>query len=612
MKNPSRSSAALPRPLRHPRRLARGAAALALLCALPAFAATSIVSPAVFSDGVHQYARGRILVEARAGLSRDDLDQLLALHGGKAQKLGQSTTHLVILPAGVSEQAVVRQLAAHPFLKAAQLDRLYQSTLAVNDPYIGSEWHIGKIGASTAWDTTQGAGITIAILDSGIEATHPDLAPNLVPGYNFIDNNTNVADICGHGTWVAGSAAARDSNGIGVAGVAPRAKIMPLRIAFPYNGTCYAYSSTIASGITYAADHGVRIANVSYGPLADDPAILSASQYMKSKNGLVFVSAANNGIDEQEAPSTSLIAVSATGTSDTITSWSSYGAFVSMSAPGEGIVTTGLNKSYGSVNGTSFASPITAGVAALMMAAAPSLDSTEIEAAMFSSARDLGVAGRDPLYGYGRVDANAAVQAALKTVILKDTQPPTSVITAPKANSTVKGNVTVAVTATDNLALDRVELRVNGTMVASDNAGPFSLIWNSTGVPNGMSTLLATAFDKAGNSTASAAVAVNVANPAPPIVKDKVKPVVKIDNPVAGNVSGAVTVSASATDNSGAAGITQELSIDNAVVAQGSGATLSYVWQTASVKLGSHTLKVVAKDAAGNSANATVKVKVTR
>ena len=107
-------------------------------------------------------------------------------------------------------------------------------------------------------------------------------------------------------------------------------------------------------------------------------------------------------------------------------------------------------------------------------------------------------------------------------------------------------------------------------------------------------------------------MAVNVANKPPPVVKDKTAPVVKIDSPVAGSVSGAVTISTQASDNSGAAGITQTLSIDGAAVATGKGATLAYSWQTATVKLGNHKLKVVAKDAAGNSASVTVTVKVVR
>jgi thermitase len=575
----------------------------------------SSAGAADFSDGGREYARGRILVEARAGLSGIDLEKILKVHGGKRRKMGQSNLNVVELAPGQSEAAVVEALKRNPALKHVELDRRVRSTMAVTDPYAGSEWHLGKIGATSAWDTTQGAGVTIAILDSGVDGGHPDLAPNMVPGYNVYGSNTDTSDVCGHGTAVAGSAAARTNNAIGVAGVAGQAKIMPIRVAYfdAASGGCYAYTSTIASGITYAADHGARIANVSYGPLAGSATIQSAAQYMKSKGGLVFVSAGNNGVDENITPSTTLIAVSATDSNDAKASWSSYGAFVSIAAPGAGIWTTTKGGIYQGWNGTSFASPVAAGVAALMMAAAPSLDGAQIEQALFASAVGLGAAGRDPLYGYGRVDAAAGVRAVQGKATPVDTQAPSAAITAPAASSSVSGNVTVTVNAADNAGVDRVELKANGTVVGTDSASPFSFSWNTTGVPNGMNSLVATAYDKAGNAGASNPVAVNVANARPPVIRDTTPPVVAFDNPVAGTVSGPVDVSIHASDNSGAAGIRQTLYIDNTAVASGTGGTLAYTWRmTRRSNTGNHTLKVVARDAAGNWSSASVTVKVVR
>ncbi len=588
----------------------------ALSAMLAAMLATVPAAAADFSDGVHQYARGRILVEARAGLSNDDLEKILKPHGGKRRKLGQSNLHVVDLPAGVSEQALVEKLRHNPALKFAELDRRVNSAMAVTDPYAGSEWHLAKIGATTAWDITQGAGVTIAILDSGVDGSHPDLVGNLVPGYNMSGNNTDTADVCGHGTAVAGSAAARTNNAIGVAGVAGQAKIMPIRVA-DYNsatGGCSAYLSTIASGITYAADHGARLANVSYGPLAGSSTVQSAAQYMKNKGGLVFVSAGNNGIDENITPTTTLIAVSATDSSDAKASWSSYGSFVSIAAPGAGIWTTSKGGTYGGWNGTSFASPVAAGVAALMMSAAPSLDGAAIEQAMFSSAVDLGAAGRDSYFGYGRVNADAAVRAAVaKAGGTADTQAPTAAITSPAASSSVSGLVTVTVNATDNVGVDRVELKVNGGVVAIDNASPFSFSWNSAGSPNGMNTLVATAYDKAGNVASSSPVSINVANGTTTTVKDTTPPVVTIDSPVAGAVSGSrISVTAHVTDNNGAAGVTSTQWVDGKLVATTNGGSLAFTWRTRSYAAGSHTVKVVSTDAAGNSATATVVVNLVK
>ena len=590
--------------------LIKRAAATAIIAGLTGLPLSAAQSAPPNSANTESWAKGRILVEPLAGLSSDEFDKILKAYGGKRRKLGQSNLHVVELQVSGSEKAVVEKLAHQPHVKFAELDRRVRSTFVPNDPYLGSEWHLTRIGAASAWDTTQGVGIVIAILDSGVDQTHPDLMANLVSGYNLYDNNADVSDVCGHGTAVAGTAAASSNNGTGVAGVAGQARIMPLRIAYfdTASNSCYAYYSTIASGLTYAADHGARVANVSYGGVAASASVQSAAQYMKSKGGLVFVSAGNNGVDENITPTTTMIPVSATDGNDVRTSWSSYGTFVAMSAPGAGIWTTSKGGIYQGWNGTSFSSPLTAGVAALMMAANPTLDGSQIESLMFSSAVDLGAAGRDPYYGYGRVDAAAGVQAAVSAKVTLDTQAPTASISAPLANATVSGLAIVNVTATDNVGVARVELRVNGNIVAVDSAAPFAFSWDSTGVSNGMSTLVAVAYDAAGNNTASATVAVNVANNVAPPVADTTPPVVTIANPVAGRVSGTVSVVVNASDNSGAAGISQTLYIDGVKKASGTGASLAYSWNTRKATTGSHTILAVAKDAAGNSASTSVLV----
>ena len=396
---------------------------------------------------------------------------------------------------------------------------------------------------------------------------------------------------------------------------------MPIRIASP---TAYAYFSTGAQGLTYAADNGARVANISYSGFAGSSTVQNAAQYMKNKGGLVTIAAGNNGIDEGFTPTTTLIAVSATDGNDAKASWSSYGNFISVSAPGVGIYTTTSGGGYGAPSGTSFSSPVTAGVVALMMAANTTLPNTQVERLLYSTAVDLEAAGRDPYYGYGRVNAAGAVQAVVAAKTAADTQAPVISITNPISGATVSGLAGVNVTATDNVGVSRVELRVNGTMVAIDTASPYAFTWDSTGVPNGMASLTAYAFDAAGNSKASTAISVNVANgtsltgtsPAPtsPGSRDTTPPVVQIVNPAAGNVSGNVAVSVSAYDDSGAAGITQMLYIDGALKATGTGSTLSYNWNTRSKNLGAgtHTIKAVARDAAGNTSSTSVNVTVTK
>lgn len=584
----------------HPFQLTALVVGMALACASMAVVAAppSAVAPAA---GAEEFAKGRLLVLPRAGLSAADLEGVLRPHGGKARRVGQSDLHIVDLPPNASEKAVQALLKHHPKLKFAELDRRVSAAFVPNDPYLGSQWYSAKINAPTAWDTTRGSGVTIAILDTGVSATHPDLAASLVPGWNVYNNNSDTSDVHGHGTAVAGSAAAASNNSVGVAGVAGAAKIMPIRIA---DANAYAYWSTVAQGITWAADRGARVANISYVGVAGSAAVQSAAQYMKNKGGLVVVCAGNNGIDEGLPFSTTMIPVSATDSSDVKTSWSSFGQFVAVSAPGINIWTTARSGGYEQWWGTSIASPVTAGVVALMMSANSALTASQVESLLYASAVDLGVPGRDPVYGHGRIDAAAAVNAA-RVATPTDTVAPNASITSPGGGSTVSGVVNVDASATDNVGITRVELRANNGLVATDTSAPFQFAWNSASVANGNATLMATAYDAAGNSRASSAVTVNVANS---VVADVSPPSVAIMNPKGGTVSGTVQVSLSATDNSGAAGIRQSLYINGVLKASGVGGSLSYAWNTRKEKAGTYTLRAEARDAAGNSSSVTKQV----
>ncbi|WP_342118652.1 S8 family serine peptidase [Pseudoduganella sp. OTU4001] len=575
------------------------------------FAAATPLAFAAPNQADPQFIAGRLIVETQAGLTADEFAKEMKVHGaGKARKLGQSNIHVIDVPHG-SEKAIANKLKHNPHFKFAELDQVVEIAATSNDPYFGSEWHLSKIGAGTAWDKSQGAGVIIAIIDSGVDSSHPDLVGNIVPGYNTIDNNTNSADVCGHGTQVAGTAAAAMNNAIGVAGVAGKAKIMPVRTGSLTASGCQGSYSAIAAGITWAADHGARIANASYAYLPSSAAVISASNYMKSKGGLVFVGAGNYNRDEGFTPTDSMIAVSATDTVDGKASFSSYGSFVQLSAPGTNIYTTTRGGGYGMNAGTSFSSPVAAAVGALVMAANPSLTNTQVQNILFTTATDLGAAGRDIYFGYGRVNAAAAVAAAgtAPTAPVADTTRPTVAISSPGASSTVSGTATVTANASDNVGVTRVELKVNSTVVATDTVAPYSFAWDTKGVVNGMSTLTAVAYDAAGNVASSTPVSVNVANATNvQPTADTAAPVVRITNPVAGSVRGSVAVAVNASDNSGSAGISMSLYIDGGLVASGAGSSLSYNWNTNKLARGNHTLQAVARDKAGNTSTSSVTV----
>ena len=457
------------------------------------------------------WAKGRILVETRAGLQDADLGKILARHGGRsARRMGKVRVHVVDLPAGADERVAVELLRREPHIKSAELDKLVAPEQIANDVYYASAWHLPKIQAPLAWDSALGAGVTIAILDSGVDGTHPDLQSKMVAGWNFYDGNADTSDVYGHGTKVAGSAAASSNNGIGVTGVAWNAKIMPIRVS---DTSGYAFYSTIADGIYWAADHGAKVVNISYA-VQSSVTIQNAANYLKTKGGLVINSAGNTGVLDTTAANGALISVSATGSDDVRASWSSFGDYVDVSAPGSGIWTTTRGGGYAAVSGTSFSSPVTAGVVALMMSANSALNPIELENILKSTALDLGAPGNDREYGVGRVNAAAAVQKAKASsnAPAPDVAVPQVAITSPGSSATVKGLAAVNVSATDNIGVIKVDLYAKGVLVATDLTAPYSFTWDSSKVADGAASLVAKAYDAAGNIASSTNVSVTVAN----------------------------------------------------------------------------------------------------
>ena len=569
----------------------------------PSLNAQSSTPASQSSDNV-KIIKSRILVRPKAGLNNTELDKILSQHGGRSVRhMRQLNVHIVELPAQASEMGVLKALRSNPHIKFAEPDVVADPALFVNDPYFNGQWHLPKITAPAAWDMRTGAGVTIAILDSGVDASHPDLAGQLVPGWNTFDNNDNTADVAGHGTLVAGTAGAAGNNSVGVTGVSFGAKIMPIRVT---DTAGYGYYSTLADGIVWAADNGARVVNMSFLGTSASSTILSAAQYMRSKGGVVVASAGNTGILESYAPTDYMTLVSATDANNNLTSFSSYGAYVDLAAPGTGIQTTVRGGSYASAAGTSFSSPIVAGVYALMISANPSLGAAQLDNAMFSTALDLFTAGKDDKAGWGLVNANAAVSKAIQATA-SDSTPPVVSIGSPTGGTKLNGLASVSVTATDNISIARTELYLNGTLHATENVAPYAFTLDTTKLPDGNATLIAKAFDTAGNAGTSASVVVTIAN-------DTIAPVVTLQNPVSGStVSGTVNVSATATDNQKVASM--RLSIDGREVALSYGPSLTYAWNAGSTtKRGkrtatiAHTLTIVASDPAGNNATKSITV----
>lgn len=559
-------------------------------------AAGAVAQQALSSGGVVGWAKGRLLVAPRAGLSDREFDKVLKSQNARSRgRFSQGDTHIIELPDGADEVRAMAALKKDRRLKYVELDMAVLPTASVSDPAYSQSWALPKIQAPAAWDGANGSGVIIAVLDTGVDGSHPDLQANMVPGWNIFDNNADTSDVHGHGTAVSGTAAMAGNNGAGSAGVAWGAKIMPVRIA-GLDG--YAYFSTIAQGVTWAADNGAKVVNISYG-VSGSATVQSAAQYLRNKGGVVVVSAGNSGALDSTVAHDALLSVAATDSADARASFSTYGSFVDLAAPGVSIYAPTRGGGYGNWSGTSFSSPITAATVALMMSANSALSAADVDSILKSTAADLGAAGFDQYFGYGRVDAARAVAGAL-AYSATDTQAPSIRITSP-SGGTVAGVVPVDVAASDNVGVVRAELYVNGSRIVTDDTGPFAFAWDTAGYADGTYSLVAKAYDAAGNAGASTAVSVTLGS-------DTVAPVISSFNLVNGMTVSPTrqTISASATDNRGVANIS--LTIDGKQVVAVSGASLSYSWNTRKVAKGAHTVSVRVTDAAGNATSRAVTV----
>ena len=554
---------------------------------------------AVGQQKTGSWVPGQLLVQERLGANPSVVARAFATHGaGVKSEIPQIRVHVLRVPEPAIDH-VQQALAATGQFTFVERDPIVHVVATPNDPDFVSEWHLTKIQAPSAWGITTGsAAITIAFADSGVDPTHEDLASKLVPGWNFLTGTSNTADDQGHGTETAGSAAAATNNGVGVAAAGWLNTIMPLEIVDSTGSASY---SNVASAITYAADHGVRIVNVSLAGPSDSSTLESAVSYAWNKGTVVFASAGNYSTSAPYYPAacTNAVAVSATDANDNLSSYSNFGNWITLSAPGDSILSTINGGGYGYVSGTSFSSPIAASVAALVLSVRPSLSASALVSLLEQNSDDLGAPGFDPSFGWGRVNAYKAVLAAANMTV--DTTPPIVSISNPASGAAVAGTLPVLGTATDNVGVTKIEFYVDNQLISSTASSPFSFSWSTTGVPNGTHTLLVKAYDAASN-VGQASVSVNVNNV---LVVDTTPPTLSITSPANGSIvnSKSTKITVAATDN---VGVTQvSIYIDGILQATLTTAPYNYTWNTRRVSSGKHTITASAWDAAGNVGHAT-------
>lgn len=430
--------------------------------------------------------------------------------------------------------------------------------------------------------------VIIAILDTGVDGAHPDLSAKLVPGSNTYDNNADTSDVYGHGTAVAGSAAALTNNGLGVVSLAWGCRLMPMRIS---DTSGMGYGSTIAKALTWTADYGARVANMSYR-MDFSSTVTSAAQYFMSKGGMVIMSAGNASTFYSSADNPYILTVSATDSTDSPASWSNTDNNIDVAAPGVSVYTTNRGGGYGSWSGTSFSAPIVAGVAALVISANPSLSAQQVQDILTQFVDDRRLAGWDPSFGWGRVNAARAVSTALSSGGVTDNIPPTVAFLSPADGSMVSGSIGVQIGANDNAAVASVTLCLDGTSAATLPAAPYAFTWNTLSAANGSHTLQAVATDTSRHTTA-ALITIMINN-----AFDTTAPTMTITSLVDGTVVGrTVSVAVKAADDTKVVIIS--LYVDGRLTATMTRPPFTTSWNPRKAA-GAHTLACRAYDAAGN------------
>lgn len=325
------------------------------------------------------------------------------------------------------------------------------ATAATNDPYFARLWGLQRVGAEPAWAVSKGAGVMIAVIDSGVDTNHPDLQGQLLPGFDFVSNDSDPKDENGHGTLMTGIAAAVTGNKVGIASVAPDAKILPVRV---FDGDGNANSTTVTKGVDYAIDEAANrnmrlVLNFSFvatgatsgTSLFADPSLELAVRRAANDGAAVVIAAGNEGANQTAYDSITegIAVVGASDRSDNRAPLSNFGAGLDILAPGVAITSTYWDKAtgksvYAEAQGTSTSVPFVSGAAALLMA--QGMNGTTALNRILSTAQDLGSRGRDNDTGHGLLDVAAALGAPRPTQTSPPPKPPppASPATTPNQN----------------------------------------------------------------------------------------------------------------------------------------------------------------------------------
>ncbi|MGH7292411.1 MAG: S8 family serine peptidase, partial [Myxococcota bacterium] len=328
-----------------------------------------VMVPAFAGEGAHQgRVAGRLVVRERAGLSVDALYDTLARSGARRVDGLGAVGATVIEVAEADLPAIEAVLRRSGVFRSVERDYLAKIAEEPNDTYYVAQWGLPRTGVPEAWELSDGSGVLVAVIDTGVEATHPDLQGQIVTGYDFLNDDGDPRDDNGHGTRMAGIVAARGHNALGVIGVAPQARVLSVKAL---DGQGYGPYSAVAKGMLYAVDQGAKVLSLSLSGATNSATLLDAVNYAKAHEVVVVAASGNYGSDIPNYPAATsgAVAIAALNSADQRPIFSNYGAWISVAAPGDDVVTTTLNGGYSSSTGTSPAAAFTAGIFALLSSA---------------------------------------------------------------------------------------------------------------------------------------------------------------------------------------------------------------------------------------------------
>lgn len=367
------------------------------------------------------------------------------------------------LQLGIDARVASQLISRLPEVEIAEPNYLFHVAATVpNDPrYIPDQENLRQVNADDAWDGEKGTdALTLAVIDTGVDYNHLDLAGRCVPGYDFVNDDSDPMDDNNHGTAVASIAAAATNNGYWMAGTCWYGKIMPLK-ALDSSGTGEMYD--VIQAIHYAADQGAKIINMSFTNPTPSSQLQQAIDYAYSRGCLMVAAVGNEGSSQVNYPAgcDHVIGAGSVGTyppnRDVRSSFSNYNWTVDLVAPGENVPSLRKYPPYYGTNmtGTSLSAPHVAGAALLLWSHYPTLGSEEVEFYLERGAQDLGAPGRDDYYGYGRLDIFRAIFWLEVSI---DSPPPSSF--------PASGHVTATATSHGS-TVNLMELRVDGNLVDS-------------------------------------------------------------------------------------------------------------------------------------------------